>query len=266
MKFLITGGDGYVGRALRHKLIIEGHQVDTVDVKGKPTYTVDISVTGEIERIIRSNDYDGIFHLAAITSPGSAARDPIAAVRINILGTEKIFEAARDVKRVVFASSSAIYTDKPNIYSATKRAGEEIAKCYDNVVALRYFNIYGPDESVKGEDRSVITKFMEAAIAGHDIVIFGDGSQSRDFIYIDDVVSKTLYAMRSAKVNPVMDVGTGTSNNFNAIAHLIKTYLHSRSNIVYVPNPMPNYQAYTKAPVYDCDCVPLAEGIRRMIL
>ena len=279
MRFLITGGEGFVGKALANKLRAAGHPVDTVDIKGEPTYKVDIVNMEDITNIIHNNNYDGVFHLAAITSPTAADRNPRLAIETNMIGSVNVFEASRNVKKVIFASSSAVYTDKPNMYSMTKKFGEERARSYDNVLSLRYFNVYGPGEEQKGDDRSVITKFIEAAKRGDDLVIFGNGIQRRDFIHVDDVVRRTMdaynlqtqYSHTDGRYYRIreLEIGTGVSTCFSEIAERIIAMTQSASKITYIPNPFPNYQLYTRAeeydPWFDPHCISLKDGIMGLI-
>jgi len=153
-------------------------------------------------------NFDGIFHLAAVTSPPQFESDPLLGFEVNATGTLNILEfaKARNIPRVVLASSSAIYGDSKeislesriperysNLYPVTKIVDEYLARYYSvrkevECVSLRYFNTFGPGENTKGMYSSQISKFLAYALRREPIVVYGDGSQRRDFIYIRDNV------------------------------------------------------------------------------
>ena len=139
-------------------------------------------------------------------------------------------------------------------------------------VSLRYFNTYGPGENTKGAYASPISKFILAAIKGKDIEIFGDGTQSRDFIYVKDTAAASITAYEHGRAGESYNVGTGKTTTFNEIAKLVKSTTKSNSRITHVKNPFKNYQMFTKAdmkktfgelrfkPTYD-----LKKGIKEII-
>ena len=288
--FLITGGEGFIGRNLKQHLIEQGNSVKTLDIVGNPDYK--ISVTSWEELIKLKEDFDGIFHLAATTSPPQFEENPQAGFYVNVNGTLNILEFAKlnSVPRVVLASSSSTYGDQlsissesslpdsyANLYPITKVLGEHLGRYYSlrnevQCVSLRYFNTYGPDENSKGLYSSPISKFINFARRGEPIVIYGDGKQKRDFIYVKDNVVATYLAFKNGKPGESYNVGTGISTDFNSIALLIKKILDSNSKIVHVANPLKSYQMFTQAdmnktrsdlgfgPRYD-----LSSAIREMI-
>jgi UDP-glucose 4-epimerase len=114
-------------------------------------------------------------------------------------------------------------------------------------VSLRYFNTYGPGENTKGAYASPISKFISAAIKGKDIEIFGDGTQSRDFIYVKDTAAASIAAYEHGRAGESYNVGTGLTTTFNEIAELVKSISKSNSRITHVKNPFKNYQMFTQA-------------------
>jgi UDP-glucose 4-epimerase len=264
-KFLITGGEGFIGRNLHSKLKSEGHVVRTLDIVGNPDYPFSISDTEKIMKI--DCEFDGIFHLAAVTSPPQFEDDPIYGFQVNTVGTLNVLEMAKNkgIRRVVLASSSATYGNNlsvsteqnipdryTNLYPVTKIIDEYLARYYSirnevECISLRYFNTFGYGENSKGMYSSPISKFLDAAVKDEPIVVYGDGTQRRDFIYIDDNVRCTYLAFVNGKPGESYNVGTGISTDYNTIAQMVKDVTGSRSTIVHVPNPFKSYQMFTQA-------------------
>jgi UDP-glucose 4-epimerase len=264
-RFLITGGEGFIGRNLHRLLKSEGHEVITLDIAGDPDYLISIT---DSERIMNLNDgFDGIFHLAAMTSPPQFEYDPLMGFQVNTYGTLNVLEMAKrmNIKRVLIASSSAVYgysmsiseeLNLPdryfNLYPITKIVDEQLARYYSirnevECISLRYFNTFGYGENSKGMYSSPISKFLEAAVKDEPIVVYGDGTQRRDFIYIDDNVRCTYLAFINGKPGESYNVGTGISTDYNTIAAMVKDITGSKSEIVHVPNPFKSYQMFTQA-------------------
>ena len=163
------------------------------------------------------------------------------------------------------ASSSAIYGDSRevaieskypdrylNLYPVTKIVDELFSRHLSlrkevECVSLRYFNTYGPGENTKGAYASPISKFISAAIKGKNIEIFGDGTQSRDFIYVKDTAEASIAAYEHGRAGESYNIGTGITTTFNEIARLVKLISKSNSRITHVKNPFKNYQIFTQA-------------------
>jgi UDP-glucose 4-epimerase len=263
--FLITGGEGFIGRNLRSLIEGMGHDVKTLDITGHADYSISITDAEKIMSI--HHEFDGIFHLAAVTSPPQFEDDPLSGFQVNAVGTLNVLEMARknNVGRVVMASSSATYGDSmsvsteakvpdrySNLYPVTKIVGEYLARYYSirnevECIPLRYFNTFGYGENSKGMYSSPVSKFLDAAVRGEPITVFGDGTQRRDFIYIDDNVRCTWLAFLNGKSGESYNVGTGISTDYNTIAAMVKEITGSKSKIVHVPNPFKSYQMFTQA-------------------
>lgn len=264
-RFLITGGQGFIGRNLKSLLIKMGNEVSTIDITGKPDYNVSVTDFHGLMKI--EERFDGIFHLAATTSPPQFEDDPLNGFNVNANGTLNILEYAKrkGIRRVVMASSSATYGDTKtisdeksvpdmysNLYPITKILDEHLGKCYSirgevECISLRYFNTFGPNENSKGMYSSQISKFLESALSDEPIIIYGDGTQRRDFIYVKDNARATWLAYKKGRIGESYNVGTGVTTDFNTIAKMVKEITLSDSEIKHIPNPLKSYQMFTQA-------------------
>jgi UDP-glucose 4-epimerase len=224
MKYLVTGGAGFIGSHIADALVEQGHDVVVLDnfSTGKrenlisaPTQLVEGDIRDPETCIKAAKGCAGIFHEAALVSVPDSINRPRDNHDINITGTLNILEAARQqgVKRVVFASSAAIYGDNPELpkredmlpepkspYALAKLTGEYYLKVYAEcfgleTVALRYFNVFGPRQDPSSMYSGVISIFSERIKKGLPITIYGDGQQTRDFVNVADVVQANLLAM-----------------------------------------------------------------------
>ncbi len=240
---LVTGIAGFIGSSIARSLLAEGAKVRGLD---------DLSTgnLGNIEEIRSEIDFrhadvldehalasacqgvDYVFHEAAIPSVPKSVADPVGTNGPNLTGTLNVLEASRKagVKRVLYAASSAAYGDDPTLpkteamlpaplspYAVQKLAGEHYLASYARVfgletVALRYFNVFGPRQDPSSQYSGVLARFISLMLAGEAPTIFGDGTTSRDFVYIDNVVSANLLAAKASAVNvsgKVFNVATG---------------------------------------------------------
>ncbi|HET9400175.1 MAG TPA: SDR family oxidoreductase [Candidatus Acidoferrales bacterium] len=253
MKFLVTGGAGFIGSNTVDELVRRGHDVSVFDdfsagkkpnldsARGKIA-VIEGSITDPAlcQRACRGADY--ILHLAARTSVPRSVVDPIETNNVNVAGTLNILLAARDakVRRVVFAASSSAYGETPTLpkletmqpvpispYGVSKYVGElygyAFGKCYGlETVSLRYFNVFGPRQDPSSPYSGVLSKFCSALLAGESPVIYGDGEQSRDFTYIENVVQANLLACESpGAAGQVFNVGTGSRFTLNQTLALL---------------------------------------------
>ena len=231
MHYLVTGGAGFIGSNIVAELVRRGQSVRVLDdfSSGRPENIVDIKdkievVRGDIRdrEAVRNcvKDVDYVIHQAAIPSVEVSVRRPVESSEVNINGTIHLLEESKraGVKRFVFASSAAVYGDLPDLpksedsrkktlspYAAAKLVGEYYCKMYYELyglqtVCLRYFNVFGPNQDPASEYAAVIPKFIQALLSDSTPKIFGDGLQSRDFIYISDVVSANLKAIEARDV------------------------------------------------------------------
>jgi UDP-glucose 4-epimerase len=273
----------------------QGDTVATLDIKDKNSVAdyhiiCDVRNRQMVEKALSGIDY--VYHLAAVTSPPEFENLTGEGYDVNVLGTHNVLAAsqANRVKRVVIASSSSVYgnTSKAasedwlqekysNFYPLTKRINEMTANLFNEygveTVALRYFNTYGLGENSKGPYSSVIWKFIESMRKGEQPIIYGDGRQSRDFIYVRDTARASVTAMKKGKQGEVYNVGTGRSTDFNTIFGIVKEEMKYENEAKYIPNPLKSYQMFTQAdiskttrelgfnPEYD-----IRKGVREMIL
>ena len=240
MRYLVTGGAGFIGSNTVDELIRRGHEVMVLDDLSTGNEDNLLSAANNIEFVLgtiadlslmrnvcRRVDY--VIHLAARTSVPKSLRDPLETNRVNVDGTLNVLLASRDarVKRVVFACSSSIYGDTPTLpkqesmlpapispYGAAKLAAElygfSFYKAYGlEFVSLRYFNVFGPRQSPNSPYSGVLSLFNAAAQKGAPVTIFGDGEQSRDFTYVSNVVEANLLACE-------VDGAAGQSFNIGA--------------------------------------------------
>ena len=223
--YVVTGGAGFIGSHIAEQLLRQQHSVRVVDdfstgkmanIEGLggnlDVFKVDIAEPSGLAAAFRGADY--IVHQAAIPSVPKSMKDPVTSNRANVDGTLNVLVAARDagVKRVVYASSSSVYGDSPTLpkheqmtpdplspYGAQKLFGEMYCKLFWRAfgletVALRYFNVFGPRQDATSQYSGVLAKFIPAVLQDRQPVIYGDGSQSRDFTYVANVVAANLQA------------------------------------------------------------------------
>jgi len=248
MKAIITGGAGFIGSNLA-EVLSRDNEVIIVDdlstgndanIRGLEIELVKGSVTDLdlLRKIFKGADY--VFHQAAIPSVPRSIKDPISTNEANVTGTLNVLIAARDcsVKKVIFASSSSAYGDTPELpkredmnpnplspYAVTKLIGEFYCNVFDEVydlktVALRYFNVYGPKQDPHSDYAAVIPKFIKRIQEGKPPIIYGDGTQTRDFTSVDDVVSANILAAES-DAKGVYNVATGKRITINELANVI---------------------------------------------
>src|SRR5215813_5667502 len=250
--FLVTGGAGFIGAHVAARLLNDGHRVRILDnfstgtranLDFGPTHAAhletiegDIRDLSTVERAVRGVDV--VFHQAAMRSVPRSVKDPLGANDNNVTGTLNVLEAARraGVRRVVYASSSSVYGDRPDLpkredqtpapispYAVSKAAGEQYAAVWSRLygvetVGLRYFNVFGPKQDPASEYAAVIPRFILWALQRAPLEVHGDGNQSRDFTYIDNVVEANLLAGRAPDATgEVFNVGCGSRVNLLAI-------------------------------------------------
>ncbi|MES1157995.1 MAG: NAD-dependent epimerase/dehydratase family protein [Haliangium ochraceum] len=248
-RYLITGGAGFIGSALARALLARGDRVRIIDdfSSGRRQNLADIATRVEIidgnilNPALLEQAMAGVkvvFHLAALPPVPTAAADPIAYHAVNATGSLNVLEAARrgGARRVVYASSAAAYGDNPVVpkmetmvpspvspYGASKLAGELYCQVYAAAygvesVCLRLFNVFGPRQNHRSEHAAVIPRLITSALVGQAPVIFGDGAQSRDFCFVDNVVDAHLKAAHVPRAaGRIYNIGSGIPTTLNEV-------------------------------------------------
>jgi len=248
VKFVITGGAGFIGSHIAKHLVEKNHDVIIVDnlsrgrlenlskIKEQIEFKkIDILDFDSLKDIISNSD--GIFHQAALTSVPESFLQKEKYHNVNVKGTENIFKLAKEFeKKVVYASSSSIYGNTTTIpiqenfernpinpYGVTKLDDEKLAEKYYNlgvsIIGLRYFNVYGIGQT--NDYAGVITKFINQINLNESPIIFGDGSQTRDFISVEDVAKANLLSMESNTDFSFLNIGTGISTSVKTLAEVM---------------------------------------------
>jgi UDP-glucose 4-epimerase len=267
VKALVTGGGGFIGSNLVRRLLELGHEVRVLDnfSTGNRRNLVDVAdeievVEGELRSYERVHNatrgVEVVFHQGALPSVPRSVQDPLTTGAVNVEGTLNVLLAARDegVRRVVYASSSSVYgntgtlprvetqfPDPISPYAVTKLAGERYCVSFARVygletVTLRYFNVFGPNQDPTSQYAAVVPRFIAAIDAGEPVPIYGDGNQSRDFTYVDNVVEANVLAADAAEASgAVLNVATGQSRSVNALADTIGDVLGRPVEREYLP-------------------------------
>lgn len=252
MKFLVTGGAGFLGTAVSNQLVKDGHAVHVLDDLSNGTTFAglhpDVTFTeGSVNDIpllwSLLYDVDCVYHLAARVSVPESLLHPREYSQVNVVGTVSLMEAMRDsgVRRVVFTSSGAVYgrqneqpvheSDKPipdSPYAVSKWSAEQYIHTIGDLwhmetVVLRIFNAYGPDQSLPAAHAPVVPRYLRRALTGGSIIIYGDGTQSRDFVYISDVVAALVSAATATGIDrKVINIGSGVETAVNDLIACIE--------------------------------------------
>ncbi|MCA9953190.1 MAG: NAD-dependent epimerase/dehydratase family protein [Ardenticatenaceae bacterium] len=259
MRFLVTGGAGFLGAALANRLAADGHLVmvlDDLSNGAASSLRPEVAFTqGDVRNIpllwSLLRDVDCVYHLAAKVSVAESVLHPQAYNEVNVGGTVSLMEAMRDtgVRRVVFTSSGAVYgrlqiqpvheNDAPNPdspYAVSKWAAEQYIHTIGRLnnietVALRIFNAYGPGQSLPVSHAPVIPRFLQQALTGGSLVLHGNGEQTRDFVYLTDVVEAMVAAATATAVNrQVINVGSGVETSLNQLVSEIEQVIGKHVN------------------------------------
>ncbi len=252
-RYLVTGGAGFIGSHICEFLLGRGSRVRVLDnfSTGKKANVeplrlkypglldvIDGDILDKSALIEGMRGVEAVFHEAAVVSVQRSVEDPLETDRVNLQGTLGLLEASRQagVRKVVLASSTAIYGDSEELpkredmkphplspYAVTKYGSELYASVYTRVyglpvVCLRYFNVFGPRQDPSSDYAAVIPKFITRILSGQPPVIFGDGEQSRDFVYVEDVVRANVLATESDAAGMSLNIATGTRYSLNQLA------------------------------------------------
>ena len=268
MRILVTGGAGFIGSHLCERLLDEGHQVTCLDnlctgdlrnledIKDKPSFRFVLADATEVINL----EVDTVAHLASPASPVDYSRMAVETMLVNSMGTYQGLELARKQKaRFVLASTSEVYGDPLEVpqeedyhgnvnpvgpracYDESKRFAEALTSSYHRIydmetVILRIFNTFGP--RMRKEDGRVVPNFIQQALAGRPLTVYGDGTQTRSFCYVDDLVEGLYSAMTSkAAVGEVINLGNDQEMTILELAEKVKSVTGSSSEITYLPLP-----------------------------
>ena len=252
MRVLVTGGGGFIGSHLAERLLERGDDVRVLDSfatgrRENLAHLPDVEIVeGDVQSFERAHHAvrgcDAVLHEAALPSVPRSIQDPLTTNAVNVTGTLNVLLAARDagVRRVVYASSSSVYGSNPQLpkredqpvapispYAVSKLAGEGFCRSFTTIyglecVSLRYFNVFGPRQDPLSQYAAVIPKFIAAALEGKRPVVFGDGEQSRDFTFIDNVIEANLLALENdAGAGQVFNAAYGERVSLNAVLGLL---------------------------------------------
>jgi UDP-glucose 4-epimerase len=264
LRLLVTGGAGFLGSALANTLLGEGHEVLVLDdlSAGDPDrLQSDVffhrgSITDRPKLWTLLQGVDCVYHLAARVLVAESTLYPREYNEVNVSGTVALLEAMRDVgiPRLIFASSGAVYGDQaeqpivettpPNPlspYAVSKLAAEHYVHTIGalwgtKTIALRIFNAYGPEQPLLPSHSPVIPRFINQALGGGSLVIFGDGNQTRDFVYVTDVVQGLIAALElEAPEHCTINIGSGIEVSINELAEEILAQTSATSNLIYSP-------------------------------
>jgi nucleoside-diphosphate-sugar epimerase len=265
--YLVSGGAGFIGSHLARRLVATGAKVRVADnlatgqrhrlhdLEGAIEFLqLDLAEPAACAKAVENIDY--VLHQAAIPSVQRSVRNPVETNRANIIATLNLLEAARDakVRRFVYASSSSAYGDTPVLpkredmppdplspYALQKFAGERYCQLFFRLyqletVSLRYFNVFGPSQDPDSEYSAVIPKFTNRLRQGAPLIVYGDGEQSRDFTYIDNVVEANLLALRAPRApGAVINVGCGERITLNGLINHLEEIFQARATVQYEP-------------------------------
>jgi UDP-glucose 4-epimerase len=303
---LVTGGAGFIGSHVVERLLRDGVRVRVLDNfssgrrenldfaknAGDALEVIegDLRDLGAVERAVRGVDV--IYHQAAMRSVPRSIDDPLGANDNNVTGTLHVLEAARRhrVKRVVYASSSSVYGENPELpkredqapapispYAVSKAAGEQYARVWTRLygvetVGLRYFNVFGPRQDPKSEYAAVLPRFILWALRGEPLEVHGDGNQSRDFTFIDNVVEANIRAGQAPEASgEAFNVGCGDRTSLNDVIAMLERVLgrklerrHTPGREGDVPHTLADVSKAKRLMGYT-PLVDFAEGFRRTV-
>lgn len=264
MKILVTGGAGFIGSHIVEHFQGKAEEIRVLDnlrtgykhnLDGLEHTFIEGSITDRelVKKAVEGVDY--IFHMAALVSVPESMEKPEECVAINVNGLLNVLQEASEagVKKIVFASSAANYGDNPTVpkletmypepkspYAITKLDGEYYLEMYRNLgkidtASIRFFNVFGPRQDPKGAYAAAVPIFIEKAVKGEDITVFGDGEQTRDFIYVKDIVGALVFAATTEGVHGTYNAGYGGQITINDLANNILETAGTESKLLHGP-------------------------------
>ncbi len=303
MKYLVTGGAGFIGSHIVDALLSQGHEVIAIDnfISGKRENISHIdsthftlvqgSITDGKLLALMLEGVDGIFHQAALPSVPRSIHDPLSTHDCNATGTLQLLWQAHlaKVPRVVFASSSSVYGDNPTLpkkeedtgkvlspYALTKKVGEDYMRLFHELygmqtISLRYFNVFGPRQDPNSPYAAVIPKFISLMLEGKQPEIYGNGEQSRDFTYVDNVVLANLLAMNTTLKHGVFNIAGGDSHTLNSLMQALNHLLGTQILPIYL-TPRKGDILHSKADIHQAEkfllykpTLTFEEGIKKTV-
>jgi len=304
---LVTGAAGFIGSHLVDQLLERGYKVVGIDNMSTGTldnldkslhndrftfFRMDIRRLDDLTKLMKDQGVRAVFHEAAIASVLRSIRDPCETNEVNVSGTINVLVASKsaEVERVILASSGAVYgkpsylpydekhpTNPMSPYGASKRAAELYCQTFERAygletVVLRYFNVYGPRQRYSQES-SVTATFVNRSLRGRSLPIYGDGKQTRDFVYVGDVVQANLKALQMKRaVSKTFNIGSGTTMSINKLANLVLKIAQKRNVSIIHKKPRPGDVRHGYADIRRArkvlkfkPVVTLAEGIKRTL-
>ncbi len=276
MRILVTGGCGFIGSHIVEHYqgkaeirVLDNLRSGNIDnISGFDFEFIEGSIVDQesVQKAVAGVDL--VFHLAALVSVTESMGNAIECTQLNTIGSLNILEAAAraNVRKVCFSSSSAIYGDTPvnpktesmtpepkSPYAISKLDGEYYCQLFHNegrvnTCSLRYFNVFGPRQDPESQYAAVIPKFVDQALRGEPITIFGDGEQTRDFVYVKDVVAVNAFVAESPELHGVFNVAYGNRITVNELANRIISLTRSDSKITHLP-PRPGDIMHSTAAV-----------------
>ena len=251
MKAFVTGGSGFIGLPIVEHLLKQGHKSKVLDlkepaIKHKNLEWLNKSVMDEIAGDIKGCDV--VFHFAAMLGVDNSDNEPLETMRINLEGSVNVFKSAVEagVNNMIYSSSSEVYGEPRelpikedsvkgpvSVYGISKLAAEIYAKSYNhefntNIKIVRFFNVYGPRQSLN----FVVPIFINKAIKNEPIKVFGDGSQTRCFTYVDDIMEAVMKVVEKGKAGEAYNIGNNDPTTILELANLIKELTGSKSEII----------------------------------
>lgn len=298
MRILVTGGAGFIGSNLVEELVRRGEDVTVLDDFSTGSMENLKSVRGKVKVIrapcsrlprLKLPRAELIFHIGIPSSSPMYRENPLL-VGESINGFINVFEfAKKNRSKIVYASTSSMYCRCPtphredmasepfDYYTEARLVMERLARVYHELcgissVGMRFFSVYGPHEQAKGRYANIISQFLWAMRAGKTPVIYGDGTQTRDFVHVSDVVKACLETAKADLGCEAINVGTGKSTSFNRVVELLNEFLGKSIKPRYRPNPIKNYVPHTLADLTKASKllgykpeISLEDGIKRLV-
>jgi UDP-glucose 4-epimerase len=297
MNLLVTGGLGFIGSNIAERLAKDGYNVTIIDNLHTGS-EMNIAAIMDKIKIIRANiseikniheKFDCVFHNGIYSSSPMYKENPHLVATVIDEFIALLEYARKNNTKIILASSSSLYNglNPPHredmqikitdFYTEARLAMERLAELYHmlygiKVIVLRYFSVYGPHEESKGKYANLISQFLWAIKKDEAPIIYGDGKQTRDFIYVDDVVQANILAMESAIDFGIFNVGTGKATSINHMVALLAKKMGKAIKPTYIPNPIKNYVQHTQADTTKAEHIlgfkakiSLEEGIDRLL-